>query len=149
MDQFCSTRAVNSHLEQIRLIYVADLFCMLYICRVSLHAARAEQTWWNSRQLFENLNSVLTKIKKVRFKFQFPCLKKFGLDLTWMGTLCHFLAFLLTASHFAMVDAKKLKKWNLAMCGFGFFPPFKSFCDALMLEKGKLKHYCRGSTLRN
>lgn len=151
VDHFCSTWAINSHLEQMRLnIYVAELFCVLYICRVSLHAARVEQTWRNSKQLFKNLKFSIgqNKIKKVRFKFQFPCLKKFGSDLTWMGTLGQFLAFLLTASHFSMVDAKKLKKLNIAIWGCFFFP-FKSFHDALMLEKGKTKHSCRMSMLRN
>lgn len=58
--------------------------------------------------------------KKVRLKFQFPCLKKFGSYLTSMGTFGQFLAFLLSTSHFAVVDAKKPKKEKRHMWVFFF-----------------------------
>ena len=51
------------------------------------------------------------------FKFQFPCLMSFGSGLTSMGTFRPFLAFLLTLSHFAIVDEKKQ---NIAVHGWVF-----------------------------
>lgn len=78
----------------------------------------------------------IKKKKKGDVQVSVPMLQEVWVRFDLSSNIWPIPWFFVLTPDFAMADAKKPKKWKVAIGGIVFFP-FKISHDALMLEKGK------------